>query len=543
MTTAQTTRSHSRFTKRRTIAAALAVVVAAGAAFVIRSRSKNTNVEDAVAVPPQPTASAGPHPAINASNAKKLQFSSMRARVGVAEANTPYDALLADEWEVAGLSPDGTLAAIVIGRRWLHVVELATAKTRASYLGSSWRDLEGANVAVWNDGRAAWPMWNHIAMLTPASATQGRIDFKRCEGMTPSSPGFISEQNIAYVSYSPAGSVTCVGDLDRRAVVERSIANMAITEAKFPTVALKTFREKVQPAFFDRQPIKRDIWWEPASWTDRFGDASDDFTPTPDGYVDPSGKPALQIEGSFQSAGRFAVVSRQSQLAILDVASGKESGTVVGTEQPLPRPKAFSYSAGPNLKRTASIALANGGTRVVPAGFETVAETADGSFVAWLGYPGDRRTLSIVETKSGRLKQFEVQGGGASVAPYGQSSFVFILQGDVFVLDASSFTRAEIYENPEIALKDLEGVDTNINSSTPNLAVSPDQNLLAIDDRNDSAQNPTGAIRLFSLNDGRQIGAVAELPFQVQTGLQFSADGTQLLVGDDRLVAVLTVKP
>jgi hypothetical protein len=548
--------------KRRTLAGLLVVLLGAtGVLIALRSRD-TAESEDSLKVPPQPTAGIGKPAMITQANANKLRFSSIRGRVGIAKSAASTDELLPDTWEVAALSPDGKLAAVLVGLRWLHVIELATASTRASYLAAKWGDLSEVNISLDNTGRAVWAMNNYVAALappsSPRSANRGIVSFHRCDGLLRSAPGSAVGDSVGFVTYKADGWKGCVFDVDRFEIVERRVGTETIGSTAFPEVSFSSLGGNVQPKLFERQALQRDEWWVPTAWPDRFGDDKDGFVAGPGGYLDKSGAMVLPVTGSFESAGQYAVHSREGKLHIVDVASGKdarsrgervspkgrarvERGTLTGLLNPLPSSSIVTVTPT-DPDHAATVALQNGQSQAVPKSAEDIAETEDGSFVAWIATEGAVRAVTLLDIATARVHRIPIERSKATLAPYGKSSLLLLYSSEMYILDAATFSRSELVENPRLTFTGEDSRQSVFISSTyPSVAVSPDQKLLAIDNR--SSRGSSGGIEFFSIADGKRVATINGLPDEVQTGMQFSADGTELLVGNELMVAVMTVNP
>jgi hypothetical protein len=482
---------------------------------------------------------------ITAANARNLRFAQVRGTTGAPESEQLVSELRGDEWEVAGLSPNGKVAAIVVGRRWLHIVELPTSKTLASYFGRAWGEFNRPNIAVTDTGRAAWPAVDQLGLLSPgaAGATNSIAVFSECEGLRPSAPGILTDTDVVFVSYASTGVTSCALDVETGKIVERYRGPEVIVGESFPKVPVKRLRESITPTFFGQQNSDRERWWEPESTADRFGDGTDELIPGEGGYVDKSGTLIRPMAGPFQSAGVYAIESREGSLRV-HLVDGKEVGPIKGVSAAkLGRASRVTRIPGPKGE-SAKVALANGKTHDVPAGYEDLAESKDGSLVAVLGYERSNETesspprwITLVDTSTARVKRVSIQGGDASLTDFGSSGIVLLYNEELFTIDQSSFSVAESWNLRSIQLRDQDDEYLSISGTNPNIAVSPDDSLLAVDSRDRLYED---GIELFSLPSGQRIGAVNNVP-EIQTGLRFSDDGTELLVGDNQLAGVLRV--
>jgi hypothetical protein len=475
-----------------------------------------------------------PPKVITARNAKHLRFSEVRASAGGFAERPGTNEFVSDDWEVAALSPDGKLAALTIGRRWLHIVDLANGKPIASHLSDAF-DFYAPNVALTNDGVAAWSRGESpnfrdaaIGILTPNN-NSGQTKFLRCPGIETAAPGSTNGRLVAFSSFSPTGSVTCVVDLDRRKIVERRVGGERIAKNGFPSVPLKSFQAFSAPTFFDRQPLKRKIWLTPAPWTDRFGDSTDGFEPSTGGYSDESGRLVRPFETPFRSAGKYAVVERDGALDIVNLATRKRTNSVAGTRPPpVAKPSRLRVKETAN-SRSITIAIDGGQTRRLPDGVWRISQSRDQTLVAWR----DEGTITFVDTHTGQTKTFPIDGP-FSFGPVGKSSIILLSGGRYLTTIDRLVVKRDSLQPSGRLVERIGGDDRNI-------AVSPDGSLFALD-RRELIQG--GVLDIFEVKTGARVASLqgkSNVNF-FQTGLEFSDDGTELRLGDYRMEAVLIVK-
>jgi hypothetical protein len=544
---------NGRRVNRRLAAGILAVAVAAGGFQFRRARNAN-NDRFVPQIPVQPLVNANPPP-ITALNASQLRWTGAWS--------------YSQKVFVVAVSENNRFGVVLVGSSQAVVVDLQSGKAVASSFGADSLDYFRQNVWVSNKGVAAFPLDEHIRLVS-ARGTQIVL----CKGMYRQAAGAAKGDIVAFVNPRQK-TVGCVINSASAKLIERTVVSdlKPIENVKRPStlfrLPLKSFGGPVDVGFFELQPkpvtnVRELDRYDPRYWVDRQGDPTDDLSPivvpqtlsagsqsSQGTYKNTKTGELIPMPGPFESIGSDAIVLVDGQLHVFDLQAQKllpafaDLGSTeqrrarrrpIGVAKSASRSEAIRVEESSEDSKMGTVSFADGSQkRWNGSTLMSFDASNDGTVQAWIvgTATSDSAILSLRSTIRGQTITLPVTGLSSSVAPLGADQ--------IAVIDDTRFLTI----GPDLNVRSMPlGMETDRRTLSPSAAGSPDGSLLAVVSLRTLS---TRSLIVFRTSDGKQL---ANLPLEADlptvSTLSWSPDGKRLVLGEeseDRWQVEFTVVP